>query len=79
MWRKCECCEPDEPEEPCATCGGERSFSVDLFTPGRGHFTIEEPCPDCTGDEYDDREPLELDSLERGLPSPPLASATSER
>lgn len=56
-----------EREEPCAACGGQRTISVDMFTPSRGHFTIELDCDMCTGDEYADLEPEDLGPLERSV------------
>ncbi len=54
--------------DECKTCGGEGAITVDCFSPGRDHYTVEEPCPDCHED-YDDREPEDLGPLERGMPA----------
>jgi hypothetical protein len=68
-------------DEPCAECSGERTVSVDCFTPSRGHFTIEEPCEACTGDEYADLElDADLSPFERSLSVLPLMqSRVSDR
>lgn len=60
---------PDN-DQPCETCGGEGTVSVDMFTPSRGHYTIEEPCEACQGDEYADVEPEDLEPLERWFTNP---------
>jgi hypothetical protein len=54
-------------EEVCPTCNGERTITVDHFTPSRGHWTTEEPCETCTSDEYVEIEGEELDALEKSF------------
>ena len=52
-------------DEPCATCGGEREITVDHWDPRRDHFTTQEPCPDCAGDDYRELDGEDLDALEK--------------
>lgn len=67
----------DEPDETCPACDGARTVSVDMFTPSRDHYTVEEPCERCVSDDPDDSEREEdLSPLERGAPYLAIRSVT---
>jgi hypothetical protein len=52
-------------KDVCPTCHGERQITVDHWDPKRDHWTTEEPCPDCSDDDYEEIEGEELDALEK--------------
>lgn len=51
---------PENDDDVCETCSGEMYLDEDRAR-GHEHYTVRVPCPDCNVEDFDDRDPDELD------------------
>jgi hypothetical protein len=68
---------PPDDDAPCDYCGGDGVLHEDRAR-GHDHYTVEVPCPECSGGApfddsiMDEREPRLPDEDATGLKDPPL-------